>query len=102
MIIDTHSHCYWNTLEPRIDDILANMKARGVMHAVQIGCDLETSEKAISLAQRFPHAFSATVGHHPETAQDIIYDSPEGEKLELDFRTMIDMHRERIVAIGET
>lgn len=71
MIIDTHSHCYWENLEPRIDEILDNMKSENVEIAVQIGCDIETSEKAIALAKKFPNTLFATVGLHPETAQNI-------------------------------
>lgn len=70
MIIDTHSHCYWENLEPRIDEILANMKTAGVNYAIQIGCDIPTSRKALDLAKRFPYEFFATVGYHPESAQD--------------------------------
>jgi Tat protein secretion system quality control protein TatD with DNase activity len=54
MIIDTHSHCYWENLEPRIEDIVTNMQKMNVSHAVQIGCDVATSKQAIDLARRFP------------------------------------------------
>lgn len=50
MIFDTHAHCYWDTLLPRIDEIVANMHKNHVTKATQIGCDVETSEKAIALA----------------------------------------------------
>ncbi len=97
MIFDTHSHCYWETLEPRIDEIVANMKIHGITHAVQIGCDIESSEKAIALARRFPWIFYATVGHHPETAQDV----RDYSQAEL-FEKLIIENRDVIVAIGET
>jgi Tat protein secretion system quality control protein TatD with DNase activity len=54
MIFDTHSHCYWDTLEPHIDEIISNMEKMGVTKAVQIGCDIESSKKAIVLARRVP------------------------------------------------
>ncbi len=69
MIFDTHSHCYWKNLEPHIDEIIVKMQENGVTKSVQIGCDIPTSHKAISLAHRFPEVFYATVGLHPETAQ---------------------------------
>lgn len=71
MIIDTHSHCYWDSIEPRIDAIVENMQQAQVSNAIQIGCDIKTSEQAINLARRFPGIFYATVGFHPETAQDM-------------------------------
>lgn len=61
MIFDTHAHCYWDTLLPRIDEIVANMHQNHVTKATQIGCDIETSEKAIALARAFPGVFYATV-----------------------------------------
>lgn len=97
MIFDTHSHCYWDTLEPRIEEVVENMRTHGVMKSVQIGCDIESSKKAIALARRFPHVFSATVGLHPETAQDV-----QNYTLVEEFESLIIEHRDIIVAIGET
>ncbi len=61
MIFDTHSHCYWDTMRARIDDIVVKMSQKGVTKAVQIGCDIETTDQAISLARQFPGIFYATV-----------------------------------------
>ncbi len=96
MIIDTHAHCYWDNIEPRIGEVVSNMVKNKVTKAVQIGCDIESSLKAIALAKLFPGIFYATVGHHPETAQHISdYSIIEFEKLILE-------NRDCIVAIGET
>lgn len=85
MIFDTHAHCYWDTIEPHIENIVSNMKNNRVAKAVQIGCDIESSQKAIALAKRFPGIFYATVGYHPETAQDKSnYDITSFEKLIID------------------
>lgn len=61
MIIDTHAHCYWDSMLPRIEEIVENMKSHTVTHAVQIGCDIESSQKAIALARQFPGVFYATI-----------------------------------------
>ncbi len=68
-----------------------------VRYAVQIGCDIETSERAIVLARRFPGTFFATVGYHPETAQDVENISEEIEKMD----RLVSENRDIIVAIGE-
>lgn len=70
MIIDTHTHCYWDNLAPRIDEILENMRNHGVVWAVQIGCDITSSLRAITLAEQFPGVFYATVWLHPCDAKD--------------------------------
>lgn len=98
MIIDTHAHCYWDNLEAKIDLIVENMQQAQVSHAIQIWCDIETSLKAIDLARRFPGIFYATVGYHPETAQDMKFNLQEVER----FEKLILDHRDVIVALWET
>lgn len=70
MIFDTHSHCYFENLKGKIPEILDKMQEKNVRYAVQIGCDVETSREAISLAKNFSKNFFATVGLHPETSQN--------------------------------
>lgn len=98
MIIDTHSHCYWPTLLPRIEEVVSTMKSNNIEKAIQIGCDMETSKEAIALAKRFPSIFYATVGYHPEEAQDIEFD----QTIIDEFEALIQENREYIVGIGET
>lgn len=74
------------------------MKKNGVLKAVQIGCDTESSEKAISLAKKYPWIFFATVGLHPETAQDLVFSDEYMQNLE----DLIIENRDVIVWIGET
>lgn len=71
MIFDTHSHCYWKTLLPRIDEILENMKKNNVTKALQIGCDINTSKQAILLAKKYENIFYASVGFHPVDANSM-------------------------------
>jgi TatD DNase family protein len=81
---------------PMIDEIVDNMAQKGVTKAVQIACDIETSDQAIALARRFPGIFYATVWHHPETAQN------ESGDFISDFEKLVAENRDIIVAIGET
>ena len=101
MIIDTHSHCYWHNLEPKIEEIIANMKSAGVERAVQIGCDIESSGQAISLANRYPETFLATVGLHPETSQNLDFTMENAIKILGEMEDLIVQNRDKIVAIGE-
>ena len=98
MIFDTHSHCYWDTLLPRLDEVIDSMKKNGVLKAVQIGCDTESSGKAISLAKKYPWIFFATVGLHPETAQDLVFNDEYMQNLE----DLIVENRDMVVWVGET
>lgn len=99
MIIDTHSHCYWDTLAPRIEEIIANMQANNITHAIQIGCDVEAAKKSLELARKYPIFFRATIGYHPEHAQNCSMEVVERDLGVLD--TLIADNRDIVVAIGE-
>lgn len=101
MIFDTHSHCYWHSLEPRIEDIVMNMQKNLVIQSTQIGCDIDTSTQAITLAKRFPWVFYATVGFHPESSQDNYeWRDKKTNTIEV-FEKLIQDNRDVVVAVGE-
>ena len=100
MVFDTHVHAYFEQLAEREDDVLRNMDALGVRFAVQIGCDAESSRKAVALAKRHPDRYRATVGLHPGEAQGMEFSRIEQEIREI--RTLLETERDSIVAIGET
>jgi Tat protein secretion system quality control protein TatD with DNase activity len=82
MIFDTHSHCYFEKLAIRTDEIHRNMLESNVTHSVQIGCDIPSSLAAISLARKYANWY-ATVGYHPIDAQnpDLAKDRAGGKKI---------------------
>lgn len=70
MLIDTHCHL---EMKPLADDVAGVIKRAwevDVTKLITIGTDLETSKKAVELAQRYPEVL-ATVGAHPEFANQI-------------------------------
>lgn len=97
MLFDTHSHIYFEPLCDDISWIIERMKEKGVSRAVQIGCDLASSEKAIALSREYPEYFRASVWIHPSECTDYILDETI-KGLELIIRT----HRDYIVGIWET
>lgn len=118
MIFDTHSHCYFEKLTVRIDEVYTTMLASNVTHAVQIGCDISSSLAAIELARKYPNWY-ATVGYHPVDAQnpklskdraggkiitlgeaDSEYAAlPSHDEIDQGLRKLIIEHRDRVVAI---
>lgn len=114
MIIDTHTHTYFSELEARQDEVVANMRERGVAAAVQIGCDIESSKKAIALAGKYPGVFYATAGFHPTEIQDWTEEQVDAGMAELEALIAADRRRSDsadgsmektgpyIVGIGET
>jgi len=64
MIIDTHSHIYLNTHQS-IDEIVSWLKNDWIEKIISIGINLETSQKCIDMAKKYPGIIYATVWIHP-------------------------------------
>ena len=65
MIFDTHAHYDSGAFNADREEILASMPARGVGLILNPGCEIESSRKALALAERFDFVYAA-VGIHPE------------------------------------
>ena len=65
MYFDTHAHYDDAAFDPDRDALLSSLPEAGVTLVVDPGCDVLSSEKAVALADRYPHVYAA-VGIHPE------------------------------------
>ncbi|MBR1566481.1 MAG: TatD family hydrolase [Oscillospiraceae bacterium] len=65
MYFDTHAHYDDEAFDADRDALLSALPGAGVTLVVDPGCDVKSSEKALALAERFPHVYAA-VGIHPE------------------------------------
>ena len=65
LIFDTHAHCDDDAFDVDREVLLTAMPAQGVGLILDPGCDIETSQKAVALAEQYPHVYAA-VGYHPE------------------------------------
>ena len=65
MYFDTHAHYDDEAFDADRDELLSSLPEAGVTLVIDPGCDVSSSEKAIALAERFPHVYAA-VGIHPE------------------------------------
>ena len=63
-IFDTHAHYDSNGFAADRDEILSALPAAGVGLVVDPGCDLESSQAAVALAERYPFVYAAA-GIHP-------------------------------------
>jgi TatD DNase family protein len=93
MLIDTHAHLDYPDFIADLEDVLARARAAGVERVITIGTSVESSERAVELAEKY-EAVYAVVGVHPtstfEAGQDIL--TP--------LRVLA--RHPRVVAIGET
>lgn len=92
LIFDTHAHYDDEAFDLDRAALLDAMPEQGVGLILDPGCDIETSKKAVTLAETYPHVYAA-VGYHPENCAP--YTSAD-----------LDLLRElakqpKVVAIGE-
>ena len=92
MFVDSHCHLDFPELTERLPEVLANMAAARVEHALCISVTLEDWPRVVGLAQA-NQQLSASVGVHPDSAD--VQEPTVSQLVELS-RT------DRIVAIGET
>ncbi len=92
MFIDSHCHLDFPELAENLPQLLANMVANQVSHALCVSVDLPDFPKVRALAEAHPNLF-ASVGVHPD-----YQDTPEPTVAEL----VALANHPRVVAIGET
>ena len=92
MLVDSHCHIQDSQFESDRDEVLDRARQAGVSAFVVIGTDLESSRRAVDLADSHSDIYAA-VGVHPHDAKD------------LDDRTLGALERladsPKVVAIGE-
>jgi TatD DNase family protein len=91
-MIDSHCHLNDPNAFPDPAATVRECAEAGVRELVVIGVDLESSRRAVELAERFPEVW-ATVGHHPNYAASF------EPSLIATYREML--AHPRVVALGE-
>src|ERR1700693_5299613 len=61
---DTHAHLDYPEFEKDFPEVIARARAAGITKMISIGTNLESSRRAIRLAESFPMIYAA-VGWHP-------------------------------------
>ncbi|BBL34103.1 putative metal-dependent hydrolase YcfH [Nitrosomonas stercoris] len=92
MFVDSHCHLDFPDLANNLDQLLENMRANQVTHALCVGVNLAHFPRVRALAETYPNLF-ASVGVHPDYENT---EEPTVEKL-----TELAEHP-KVVALGET
>ena len=69
LIFDSHAHYYDERFDGIRDELLSAMPNHGVGGIINCGCDIESSKRAIELAEKYDYIYAA-VGFHPENLPD--------------------------------
>ncbi len=93
MLVETHAHLDYPDFANDFDEVLDRATEAGVTRIITIGTSVESSRRAVDLAEKYPNIF-AVIGVHPtyaaEADEDVITPLHELAK------------SPRVVALGET
>jgi TatD DNase family protein len=93
MLIETHAHLDYPDFANDLDDVLRRAADAGVTRVVTIGTSIESSRRAIDLAEKYPAVY-ATIGVHPTFVEEAEEDV---------FTPLRELAKQPgVVAIGET
>src|SRR3954464_10204497 len=93
MLVETHAHLDYPDFAPDFEDVLRRATDAGVTRIITIGTSLESSRRAVALAERYPNVF-AVIGVHPTCVEE------SGEDVITPLRDLAANARD--VALGET
>jgi TatD DNase family protein len=93
MLIETHAHLDYPEFAADLDDVLRRATEAGVTRIITIGTSIESSRRAVGLAEKYPNIY-AVIGVHPTNAEQA------GEDVITPLRELA--KSPRVVAIGET
>ncbi len=92
-MIDTHSHLNSSVLYPKYQEVIEEAQKNGVKLFIVPGYDLESSQKALELAEQYDFVFAA-IGFHPTEIKG--YTDCEYQWLEEQLK-----NHPKVVAVGE-
>ena len=93
MLVETHAHLDYPDFAGDFDDVLRRATEAGVTRIITIGTSVESSRRAVELAEKYPNVF-AVIGVHPTYVEE------SGEDVITPLRELA--RSSRVVAIGET
>jgi TatD DNase family protein len=99
-VIDTHAHLNFPEYSQRIDQIVADCQKAGLTRVVIASSNLEESQRAIELAQKYPDFLYASVGIHPQKT-DPENNIGVNDQLK-QLKKLVKDSPKNIVAVGET
>jgi TatD DNase family protein len=92
MLIETHAHLDYPDFAADLDDVLRRADEAGITRIITIGTSIESSRRAIELAEKYPSIY-AVIGVHPTYAEQA------REDIITPLRELA--QSPRVVAIGE-
>jgi TatD DNase family protein len=92
LYIDTHTHLWDERYDRDRDSVIDSLRVEGIDWIIEVGVDLQTSQKALALAEKRDNVF-ASVGMHP-------HDIKKADNCSFEILQSLATHP-KCVAIGE-
>ena len=70
MLFDTHVHLDDSRFDPDRAELLRTLAAKGIGLAMNAGCSLDSSRRALQMAENYDYLYCA-VGSHPDAADEV-------------------------------
>lgn len=96
MLFDTHCHLNFGAFDGRVGEVIDMANQAGVNQIVIPGTDIPTSEKAVTIAEKFEGVYAA-VGIHPHHVFEIFQKNLSSNLFEIEKL----LSNPKVVAIGE-
>ena len=96
MLIDTHAHLNYTDYDPDRAEVIARATDAGVTEIISIGTRIDSSTRAVELAENFPNIW-ATIGIHPCEVES----TPFSDPMDAINQLRVLAQSPRVVAIGE-
>ena len=97
-MFDTHCHLNFSAFAGILEKVIAEAKKNDVEKIVVPGTDVETSKKAVAIAQKYEGIYAA-VGIHPHHVKEIQNAKLKIDKLIEEIENLL--KEEKVVAVGE-
>ncbi len=97
-MIDSHTHLQFKAFEGKVAEIIQSAKNVGIEKMIVVGTNLETSKKAIDLAEKYDELYAA-IGIHPHHVFPFVGTDNALEAIS-ELESLI--NNPKVIAIGET
>ncbi len=101
-MFDTHCHLNFSRFQGKVDAVVGDALVQGVTHILVPGTDVESSQRAVDIANQYENAYAA-VGIHPHHVYKFgVMNYEFGEKIDSSLIEIEQLlKRDKVVAVGE-
>ena len=98
-MIDTHTHLQFKAFEGKVGEVIKSANRSGIEKILVVGTNVETSGKAVELAQKHEGVY-ASAGIHPHHIFALLHSGADVKSHLKEIEKLI-IHK-KVVAVGET